>query len=231
MRVKFHPEPLLDCQKLHYMGLEESDNPQVIFNWNWTGTIWQPQEWDSVPVVNRDTLRSDKSYVDEVFRGVFGYSSAATGVWAVEKPDYTNGFKDCRVVNSLSKRPGHFYQMPLMDCTRLANKVIEYRITIMDYMPVITLLKFKTISIDDLIGRVDGYAFTDEVPAGVEAFCLAYPLQYGEIDGMWFEGKFYIYDVNPTPGDAAFIRMPQDMGTKYKNMYKHHLYKWLTRLI
>lgn len=231
MKVQFTPEPLLDCQKLHYMGLELSDKPQVIFNWNWTGTVWQPQQWDSIPVVNRGCIRTDKAYVDKIFKQVYGYSSEATGVWAVEKSNSTNGAKDCRIVNSMQKREGYFYQKPLLDCTRVESKLTEYRITIMDYEPVIVLLKHKTVSIENLIGRVDGYEFSNDCPELVNEFCKAYPLEYGELDGCYYDDRFYIYDVNPTPGDAAFARMPKEQSETYKNLYKHHLYRWLTRLV
>lgn len=231
MNVLFYPEPLLKCQKLSYMGLTVSDKPQITFNWNYTGTIWHPQTWDSVPVINRGCLRTDKQYVDEVFSKIYGYSSEATGVWAVEKPNDTNGFKDCRIVNSLQRRSGYFYQRPLIDCTRVESEMIEYRITVMDYKPVIVLLKHKTVAIDNLIGTVTGYEFTDRCPDGIEEFCRAYPIEYGELDGCYSDGVWYLYDVNPTPGDAAFVRMPREQSIEYQNRYKHHLYKWLTRLI
>lgn len=231
MRVKFTPEPLLDCQKLSYMGLEQSDDPQVIFNWNWTGTIWQTQQWPEAPVVNRDCLCTAKSYVDKVFKSVYGYSSAGDGPLVVEKPDDTNGFKDCRIVNFMQMRPGYFYQMPFFDLEGGKQHIVEHRITVMGFKPVIVLLKHKTISLDNIIGKVTKYEFINETDSRVWDFCQEYPLEYGEIDAIWHNDRFYIYDVNPTPGDAAFVRMPAAQSLEYQNRYKHHLYKWLTRII
>lgn len=227
MRVQFKPEPLLSCQKLSYMGLEQSDNPQVIFNWNWTGTIWQHRQWPDVPVVNCDCLCTAKSYVDKIFRDIYGYSSEGAGPMVVEKPNDTNGAKDCRMVNFMQKRPGCFYQMPFLD----GEELIEHRITVMDYTPVIVLLKYKTVTPDDLIGRVTRYEFIYETDSRVWEFCKRYPLEYGEIDALWYRDRFFIYDVNPTPGDAAFVKMPAAQSLEYQNRYKHHLYKWLTRII
>lgn len=211
------------------MDLEISNDPEIIFHWNWTGTRWQSRQWPGgVYVVNRDCLRSDKTYIDEVFERVYGYSSRAEGVWAVEKNDSTNGFKDCRMVNVLQQRKGYFYQRPLMDCTVPEWEFKEYRITVMDYKPVIVLLKHKVIAIDNLIGRVKYYEFTDHCPEKIEEYCRAYPLEYGELDGCYFGGQWWIYDVNPTPGDAAFVRMPQEQSIEYQKQYKHHLYEWLS---
>jgi len=230
MKVTFTPEPLLNCQKLHYMGLDvgSEEDADVIFHWNYTGTLWQARSFpDGRRVINRDTLTTAKSYVDKVFTDVYGYSSQAQGVWAVAKPEATNGFKDCHLVNNTIHHEGIFYQRPFIDCYMPESKVKEYRITIMDYRPVIVLVKYKTVTPMNLIGQVDYYEFEDDCDDMIEDFCRNYPLEYGEIDGVYADDKWWIYDVNPTPGDAAFVNMG-DVGSKeYKNRYKHYLYRWL----
>lgn len=228
MKVQFTPEPLLDCQKLSYMGLEQCDEPDIIFHWNYTGTIWKPLEEKKVHVINKDCLQTAKSYVDKVFTDVYGYSSRAIEPLAVEKPDNTNGCKDCRL--TCDRIHGNFYQMPFLNVSLEENKIVEWRITVMDFKPVIVLLKYKTVTRDNIVGVVDRYEFTDDADYLVEDFCRAYPLEYGELDGIYFENKFYIYDVNPTPGDAAFVRMTAAMSMLYQSLYKHHLYQWLDRL-
>ena len=128
-------------------------------------------------------------------------------------------------------RPLHDFG-PCMDCTRQSCNITEYRITVMDYQPVITLLKHKTIMVDNLIGKVNRYELVDVLyDSKLTDFCRAYPLEYGELDCIYFDDRFWIFDVNPTPGDAAFVNMPYEMSREYQNRYKHYLYTWLTRLI
>ena len=232
MRVKFTPEPLQPWHKLYYMGLEVvKDDPDVIFHWNYTGTLWEActEECDC-PIINLHTLTTRKSYVDSIFRHIYGYSSAAQGSFAVEKPEGTNGCKDCKLVNIEDSRQGYFYQMPFIDCELWEQSFDEYRITVMDYIPVICLIKRKRVSPKDLIGQVVQYQFCDVPDGMIEKFCKAYPMQYGELDCTFYDGRFYIFDVNPTPGDAAFNRMPKDQSEEYMDRYKTLLYEWLTSL-
>ena len=233
MKVAFHPEPLLDCQKLYYMGLDVTtpDKADIVFHWNWTGTRWHPIAIYDKKVINRGTLITEKTYIDEVFKKVYGYSSEALGVWAVEKPDATNGFKDARLVNTKQKKTGCFYQMPFIDCDRPESRITEHRITIMDYKPVISLLKLKTVTPQNLIGRVDAYRWGAEYPEKIEEFCRAYPLEYGELDGIYHQDRFYIFDVNPTPGNAAFHNMPPEQSKEYMDKYKEKLNEWFSSIL
>ena len=223
----FSPEPLLNCQKLYYMTLERFAGKNIVFHWNYTGTQWQPPNEATYKahthIINSGCLDTRKSYVDKIFTKVYGYSSAARALIAIEKNESTNGVKDCRLSFNHSN-PDCFYQKILFS----GPDFDEYRITVMGFIPVIIMIKHKTVNLCDIIGTVNGYEFTDQVPDKIEQFCKAYPLEYGEIDGCYFNGCFWIYDVNPTPGDAAFHRMPSDQSRYYQEIYKEKLYQWLT---
>ena len=223
MRVKFTPEPLLSCQKPYHLGLDVVDeNPDVIFNWNWTGTHFK-----RLPgTINGGCINTSKVFVNEVFEAVYGYSSeAAPDSFAVEKPNNTNGFKDCRLINPYDKRKeGCFYQIPLHDFKGIFT---EYRITIINYKPVITVQKDKIIKINDLIGDiVSAEMISAEYDERIMHFCMGAGMQYGELDCCDYKGKFYIFDMNPTPGDALFKRKPPVDG--YFEIYKKLFTEWIS---
>ena len=224
LKINFTPEPLLSCQKLYWMKLrgvfEEGEG--ITFNWNWTGTKFRPLPG----AVNGFTVDTSKSYVDKIFTKVYGYSSQAGEGFAVEKPNNTNGYKDCRLTDV--RLPGCFYQKLLID----AEEHTEQRIIIMGGRAVYCVYQTKRTSLENLPGKVIAYDFQDGYDDGmVDRFCTEYPLDYGELDIITFEGKDYIIDVNPTPGDAAFGRMSETEREKYLSDYERLLKEWLTSLL
>lgn len=193
----------------------------ITFNWNWTGTKFKPLPG----AVNGLTVDTSKSYVDKIFTEVYGYSSAAGEGWAVEKPDDTNGCKDCILTDE--RHPGNFYQKILID----SDEHTEQRVIIMGGRAVYCVHQTKRTSLDNLPGKVIGYELQDGFDDGlIDQFCAAYPLDYGELDIITFEGKDYIIDVNPTPGDAAFSKMTVKECEKYLSDYEKLLRLWLTSL-
>ena len=159
VHIKFTPEPLLSCQKLYWMknrGVFELGEG-ITFNWNWTGTKFKPLPG----AVNGLTIDTSKSYVDKIFTEVYGYSSAAGEGWAVEKPDDTNGYKDCILTDE--RHPGNFYQKVLID----SDEHTEQRVIIMGGRAVYCVHQTKRTSLDNLPGKVIGYEFQDGFSDGL----------------------------------------------------------------
>lgn len=234
MKIRFTPEPLLNCQKLYWMRnlgvFEESDTPDLTFAWNWTGTKFNHVEAD----INAECLDTSKSYVDKIFSEVYGYSSEAHGetdYMAVEKPNNTNGKKDCKIIDCFPesfRKDGYFYQKLLWN----GDYLRERRAVIMGGQVVYSFTKVKNVKYNNLPGIVTSYELDPFWKNDrVNEFCSAYVLDYGEIDMITFNGKDYIIDVNPTPGDAAFVHMPQRQSEQFVNDYKTLLEKWLTSLL
>lgn len=223
LKLNFIPEPLLSCQKLYWMRerVVFTEGEGITFNWNWTGT-----KFKAFPgAVNGGCIDTSKSYVDEIFTKVYGYSSRAGKGLAVEKPDNTNGAKDCRLTTR--RRKGCFYQKYLAD----SDTLTERRVIIMGGKVVYSILKIKQIGKNNLSGKVIRYEFDEDFrDERINEFCGLYPLDYGELDVITFEGKDYIIDVNPTPGDAAFVHMPPLQAEKYLKDYERKLREWLTSL-
>lgn len=227
LKVKFTPEPLISCQKLYWMyrdGLFDvvHTGQDITFNWNYTGVHFQHLR----SAVNGWLINTSKSYCEKIFKEVYGYSSEAGPGLAVEKSDSVNGFKDARVTHM--RRPGYFYQKLLFN----SGWVKERRVVVMGGEPVYSIIKFKQVNTKNIPGRVIEYDFDENYKDPlVTEFCRRYPMDYGELDIMTFEGKDYIIDVNPTPGDAAFVHMPEIQSKKYINDYKKLLETWLTSLL
>lgn len=166
-----------------------------------------------IPVINDKCLDVRKSVVNKIFWRIYGYSSEVSEGWAVEKPELTNGMKDVRLVNldTYQKRDDYFYQ-------RYITKgiVTETWLTIMNYNPVIRLEKLREISDEMIAGRVIGYELKPVVQdEKITAFCREIGLNYGELDVL----NGVIIDVNPTPGDAAWVYMPADTSRRYQQLY------------
>jgi len=225
MRVGFKPEPLEPWHKLSHMGFELTEPYDLMFHWNYTGTMWDKRQWPpGMKVINKDCLCTRKDYIDKVFTKVYGYSSRAQGVWAVAKPNHTNGFKDCKLVLN-EPHEGCFMQTPFIDCDNFTQKTTTYRVIIMDYRPVITVKQTRVVTLNNLTGDVVNSELVGCPDPKIVDFCRAYPLEYGELDCCFFD-RFYIYDVNPTPGHGQRY-IPEDFKIRYYNEYKHHIYKWL----
>ena len=192
-----------------------SDKPEIVFRWEYPHTLFtplDPSRW-GVRVVNNQCLNVTKRWMDRVFEEVYGYSLEVSSGWAVEKPNLTNGFKDVRLVdlNKQEKREGYFYQKRL----NKDGEVKEQRVVIMNYRPVIMNIKTKQVSETDLVGKITGYEIADIKDDKLERFCRLIGLDYGELDLI--DGK--IIDVNPTPGDALFVNMPEELAVKYLSIY------------
>lgn len=233
--IRFTPEPLISCQKLDWlrrMGCFQAveKDEDITFNWNWTGTKFKPM----LGAVNGSCTDTSKAFVDHCFSKVYGYSSAAgpDDRIAVEKSNGTNGAKDCRFIEKFdgyNKKPGHFYQKYLVDC---GDEITEHRFVIMDWQPVICLVKKKAITRNNIPGKVTRYLFA-EVPSRalkMALFCEMFGMQYGELDLIYYRGMPYIIDCNPTPGDAAWVNMPSDLAERYINEYKTHFMRWIRSL-
>ena len=206
LKIQFAPMPLIACQKLDWLRLlkvfELSDEPDLMFRWEYPMTKFQPGGG-----INSDCLDVSKVRVNEVFSEVYGYSTEAKEGWAIEKSNLTNGLKDVRLVNldKQEKKKDYFYQ-------KRFKGELETRLIIMNYHPVIRLDKIKSVSDDDIPGKVTGYKLIPvEVDNKIDAFCNKLKLDYGELDIL--EGV--IIDVNPTPGDAAWVRMPLMQASEY----------------
>ena len=226
VKVKFTPEQVLNCQKVHWMEklgvFKQVDSGEdYLFAWNWTGTKFQP----IFNAINGLITDTSKAYVDKVFKNVYGYSSEAAERYAVEKPNYTNGFKDCKLVDTdKGRQMDCFYQKLLFH----SDSLREYRYSVMDRKVVYCIVKNKTVSRDNLIGKVVRYEFIEKFATDrLNAFCDVFNLDYGELDVIYFNGLEYIIDVNPTPGDAAFIYMPKEQVKKYVNDYARLMKQWL----
>jgi hypothetical protein len=237
IKAAFIPEPLKSFHKLCYMDIEDVTGraimPDVVFNWNYSGVEWDDYSWHpDYKIINEKCLCTKKSYIDKIFNQVYGYSSEYKGKsWCVEKNDHTNGHKDAVLVRvDENREEGKFYQLPFFDTRKKETEFTEFRIVVMGYKPVMTVKKNKILSAGNLIGHITSYEFHECPDLKVEQYCRAYPLEYGEIDSCFWDDRFYMFDVNPTPGDAMFHRMPEGQAKEFKALYRVHFNRWMEEL-
>lgn len=235
IRVLFTPEPLLSCQKLYYCEFSPQAPPDIVFRWNWTGTHFDPivPRWNC-HVVNALCQNTSKTFTEAIFNRIYGYGSRARGRWAVAKNNSTNGAKDARLVDleREDKTPGWFYQEPLLDLNKEPLEVWETRWVIMGYRPVLGFAKRKRVSARNIAGEVLEYQFLAPVSDDrVRRFCIHAGFEYGELDMMHYQDRDYIIDINPTPGDAAYQKMPPHQAKKFIDLYNKALLEWLTSLL
>jgi len=219
LRILFSPMPLIECQKLYWLqrlGVFKMVNhdPDLVFRWEYAMTQFQDLKniW-GVPIVNENCLDVSKTWVDRIFEEVYGYSTEVKEGIAVEKANLTNGLKDVRVVDlsKQEKKKDYFYQRLLK-----SKENIETRLVVMNSKVVYRLDKIKQFN--DIIGKVVDYKIVPvKEDEKVDKFCQLLGLDYGELDLI--EGV--IIDVNPTPGDTAFVRL-ESFIKDYCKLFKRH---------
>ena len=215
VKIAFIPSTLDGWHKLYHAKLaglfriSQIEDADIVFNWNSESVYTQPLVIAGKRVVNGMCTNVSKANVDAVFTKVYGYSSLTNARFVVEKRSDFQGKKDARLIDSeqTPRREGYVYQIPFIEISGCKQRIIERRHVIMNYRPVMTIVKIKDVSIDDLIGEtIDlkvGGTTTDE---RIGRFCDEIGLEFGEVDVMNFYDKDYIIDANNIAGDAAFFK-------------------------
>lgn len=224
--IRFDPLPLLNCQKLHWLYQKQAfritdRDADIVFHWDYANTKFECKvtaKYDSeIKFVNHLCHDVSKSHINELCKEIYGYGSEAVNGWAIEKNDEMNGVKDIRLIHldDYERKPGYFYQKPLFRPD--TEKVWETRLVIMGTRPVYKLMKQKSVNLGNIAGKVTAYAIMPyNEDKRIETFCERIGMDYGELDIMNFDGLDYIIDANPTPGDAAFVNMDEQLSAQFQ---------------
>ena len=222
LRIQFAPLPLLECQKLWWLWKNRAftvveEQPDIVFHWDYINTHFQGLHHDyGCKEVNIKCLDVSKTRINELCKEIYGYGSEALNGWAVEKNDLMNGIKDIRLVHleENERREGYFYQKLLFFPKQ--DKVFEIRLVVMNGRPVYKFMKQKQVNLGNICGKVKAYSIMPyHEDTRIDTFCQKIGLDYGELDMMNFDGLDYIIDVNPTPGDTAFVNMQEDVALEF----------------
>ena len=153
------------------------------------------------PWINDFCVDVSKSYVESVFKRVFGYGSMAEGGRCLEKSE-GQGTKDVKIVDEPGNKPGYVYQQIIHN--KLDGHYIDFRTYVIGQEIVWIREKWKKDMIAPTIirSRPAENPFNLYEQSQILDFCREMGMDYGELDILrdYTNGKLYIVDVNDMPG-------------------------------
>ena len=207
------------------LALEITNDPEDQFdlaiNWNYKTTYKNDQiliDLDQTCTVLNFLIQDvSKSFVDDIFSKVFGYTSLID-------PDVHHGHcvrkserqaaHDGQIIPCpTGEQPGYIYQR-LIDNRDHRNNVVDYRFPI--FNGNIPFIYFKHKKFESAFGNNITHAgiikyqelwpFTQDEVEKIILFAEEFGLDYGEIDVLRnnSDGRIYILDVNNIAGNAIF---------------------------
>jgi len=175
---------------------------------------------NSIPGINQHCRDLSKSNVERCFKKTFGYGSfvdpSSTGK-AVIKSE-TNAAHDGVVVNLPFKlKEGQV-------CQKYLPSAVEHRVLIIWGEPVCVLVKHLERQFADKCRMKYaelGEIFNSETRRQITTFAECLGMDYGELDLIKHDGKWYIIDANQCPGyNASLFDMPEADQMKFVNSHK-----------
>jgi hypothetical protein len=173
-------------------------------------------------VVNLNSMDISKSFVDEVFTRVFGYScliDCQTYSGYIVKKNEVNAFHDGMIVQGPVLREAGFVYQKLIDNSVDDGLTADLRIPIINGVIPLIYIKYKPD--EERFGLFkrkhhrqksvelhspEALLSADEISKLIE-FCKEFHLDYGELDVLRDrdDGKIYIVDVNNTPTGPPYM--------------------------
>jgi hypothetical protein len=173
-------------------------------------------------IVNLHCNNISKTYVDEVFTKIFGYSTVvdcSTYTGLMVKKNEINAVHDGEVIRGpVARQEGFIYQ-------KLINNVVEGKFVADMRVPVIggkiplVFVKYKTL--ETRFGLFKRFhhrlknaevhpperLFSSDEIEKIIRFCSEFGLDYGEVDVLrdMDDGKIYLIDVNNTPTGPPYL--------------------------
>lgn len=210
------------AQILYFLGYGATNNPKHKFDLaiKWQDTTFSPRDdvlcrlaAKNISVVNLECEDISKTYVDQVFRSVFGYSVI------VDPLTYTG---KCLVKSDLNAQgSGKVISCPIdtVEAGVVYNKLIDngigdglvlnYRVLI--FKKVIPFISLRTIPQERRFNGISGAisvrlvqprdVFSEDEIRKILIFCQKIGLDYGELDILRDKDdkRLYIIDANNTP--------------------------------
>ena len=157
------------------------------------------------PMINEYCVDMSKTFTEQVFEKVFGYSSLEDPkqpVLMLKKTD-RQGTKDAELVEGpVTPEPGYIYQKIIEN--RIAGHHVDYRVYIIGNEIVWIREKWKKrlIEPDIIRSRPANGVFLPAQEEKIIEFCQEFGMDYGELDVLidYPTNRMYIVDVNDMPG-------------------------------
>mgnify|MGYP001167097063 CR=1 FL=1 len=160
---------------------------------------------DYYPMINEYCVDMSKTFTEQVFEKVFGYSSLVDPKLPVKMLKKTDkqGTKDAEVITGPTEpEEGYIYQRVIDN--KINNHHVDYRVYIIGKEIVWIREKWKKrlIQADILKSRPAMGVLTPAQEAKIIEFCGEFGLDFGELDVLvdYPTKRMYIVDVNDMPG-------------------------------
>ena len=190
--------------------------------------------YDKRLVLNFFCNNVGKSYVDEIFKIIFGYSSfwdTSKIGFCVKKSEKQSAHDGEIIRTPCIKEIGYVYQK-LIDNRMSENMVYDIRVpVILNLLPCV-FIKSKSIEgtfehsrsnkLKYWYDKIENWFNKDEIEK-IKKFCLTFSLDIGELDILRDNstGQIYVTDVNTTPGGDLFRHI--ENGQKIKEQLAKQL--------
>ncbi|MBE0638732.1 MAG: hypothetical protein IH598_09435 [Bacteroidales bacterium] len=230
----FYPQFPSKSTVLHkafrYLNFNITNNPEkihsvAIFWYDWTfsepdGKVLELAK--TKKVVNLHCNDISKSYVDEVFNKIFGYSSLVdctnyTGLMV--KKNEINAVHDGEIVQGPVAREQGFVYQKLINNVVGGKFVADMRVPVIGGKIPLVFVKYKTLETrfglfkrfhhrlkNAEVHPPDKLFSADEIEK-IILFCNEFGLDYGEVDVLrdLDDGRIYLIDVNNTPTGPPYL--------------------------
>lgn len=213
-----------------------SKNPDIIIHWE--DETYKTKHKSLEPflahkkVINLHSTDISKTYVDQVFNSVFGYSISInpkeyTG--PIVKKSNLNAAHDGEIIEGpIQEIDDNFVYQKLIDNKTNTDTVLDIRVPVIDEILDFVYYKyrkhserFKNTTTQTQLIKTD-VAFSKQEIKLLHNFCKKMNLEYGELDVLRnnLDQKIYIVDVNNTPHGPPANTLKADKKYAIKEMAK-----------
>ena len=183
-----------------------------------------------LPFINANLNNVSKSYVDQIFTKIFGYSSfidpSQSHGYCVRKSEL-QAAHDFKIIRLPAKKEKGFVYQKLIDSRSSLTHFEEMRVCI--FKNTISCVFIKSKQISNPIKGFDlawFYSHANDFLSENEQFLILlfskeFGLDYGELDILRnnSDGKIYILDVNNMPANFLFRKLAADQIDRAKSFY------------